>query len=150
MGYGIAVPEPGRAVPYLIATMGQPLTRIGELKIFGFRSVIDIGTPIDESKRHRLETEATGMRYFNIALTTNIPTTQQSTHFNEIVLNANNSPLLIYAPRAELIGIMWASYRIALGSPLEFVLQEGRSLGLTKEQETKLRNRKLHTNSSLN
>ncbi len=37
LGYGIAVPDPGRAIPYLQATNGRLVNRIGELKIFGLR-----------------------------------------------------------------------------------------------------------------
>ncbi len=141
MGFGIAVPEPGRAIPYLLATFGQPLTRIGELKIFGFRTVIDLGTPAITAHLHRAETEEAGMQYFSIPIKGDIPNPQQISFYNRIVINANNGPLLVYAPKAELLAIMWASYRISLGSPLEFALAEGKALGLTREQETELRNR---------
>ena len=60
--------------------------------------------------------------------------------FNNIIVNTHNRPLLVYAPRTELLGVMWVLYRLNLGSPLEFSIKEGRSLGLTKEQEIKLRN----------
>ncbi len=139
MGYGIAVPGPGRAIPYLLATLGQPVTRISELKIFGFRSVIDLGTPASTAALHRAETEAVGMRYFNIPIEGDMPNSKQADFFNNIVINANNGPLLVYAPRAALIGVMWASYRLSVGSPLAFVLSEGRSLGLSEEQEKTLR-----------
>lgn len=139
MGYGIAVPEPGRAVPYLVMTHGQQLVRIQDFKIFGFRSVIDLGTLASEASLHRIETEAAGMQYFNISVSGIMPNPEQTRFYNQIVLNANNSPLLIYAPTASLNAIMWASYRISLGSPLEFALHEGRSMGLTKEQELGLK-----------
>ncbi len=62
MGYCIAVPGPGRAITYLLATFGQPVTRISELEIFEFRSVIDLATPASTAALHRAETEAFGMR----------------------------------------------------------------------------------------
>ena len=147
MGYGIAVPEPGRAIPYLLATHGRPLTRIKDFKIFGFRAVIDLGTPAPTARRHRAETEAAGMQYFSIPINGIIPNPEQTGIFNRLAINANNGPLLIYAPRAELLAIMWASYRLSLGSPLEFALSEGRAMGLTKRQETELRNREQRSNS---
>ena len=147
MGYGIAVPGPGRAIPYLLATFGQPVTRISEFKIFDFRSVIDLGTSEPAASLHRAETEAVGMRYFNIPIDGDMPSGKQFTAFNQTVLNANNGPLLVYAPRAALIAVMWASYRLSVGSPLEFVLSEGRSLGLSGEQETELRNQESRSGS---
>jgi hypothetical protein len=147
MGYGIAIPEPGRAIPYLLATFGQPITRINELGIFGFRSVIDLGTSEPTARLHRSETEAAGMQYFNVPIEGDMPNRNQTGFFNRIVVNAHNGPLLVYAPRAELLGVMWASYRISLGSPLEFALREGRTLGLTGEQETELRNWEHRSNS---
>ncbi|NQU56896.1 MAG: hypothetical protein HQ513_06645 [Rhodospirillales bacterium] len=139
MGYGIAVSGPGRAIPYLLATFGQPVTRISEFKIFGFHSVIDLATPASTAALHRAETEAVDLRYFNIPIEGNMPSSKQSAAFKQIILNANNGPLLVYAPRAALIAVMWASYRLSIGSPLEFVLSEGKSLGLSGEQETELR-----------
>ena len=138
MGYGVAVPEPGRVIPYLVATSGQPVKRIAEFKVFGFRSVIDLGTPTSTADLHRSETEAAGLQYFNIFIESNIPNRKQVELFNKLVIDAHNGPLLVYAPRAELLAVMWASYRLSLGAPLEFVLKEGRTLGLTREQEIKL------------
>jgi len=149
MGYGIAVPEPGRVTPYLLATFGQPVTRIGEFKIFGFRSVIDLGTPA-VARLHRSETEAAGMRYFHVAVQGDMPNRQQADSFNRIVVDANNGPLLVYAPKAELLAVMWAFYRLYLGSPVEFALQEGRALGLTEKQEVNLRTQMLRSKSKGN
>ena len=140
MGYGIAVSEPGQAIPYLLATSGQPVYRIADFKIFDFRSVIDLGTPETTAQLHRSETEAAKLQYFNIPVTGNMPNQKQTDIFNNIIVNTHNRPLLVYAPRTELLGVMWVLYRLNLGSPLEFSIKEGRSLGLTKEQEIKLRN----------
>ena len=142
MGYGIAVPKPGRAMPYLLATFGQPLTNIKDLKIFGFRSVIDLATPASTARLHRAESEAAGMHYFNILLEGEIPNEKQIGDFNEIVINESNGPLLVYASKAELISVMWAFYRLRMGSSIEFVIQEGRTLGLTSVQEALLRKTK--------
>jgi len=141
MGYGIAVPDPGRAMPYLSATNGQSVSRIGKLKGLGFRSVIDLGTPEPTARLHRSETEAVSMRYFNIPIEGDLPNKKQTASFNQIVADTQNIPLLVYAPRAALLGVMWASYRLSHGLPLELALSEGRALGLSGKQEIELRNR---------
>ena len=140
-GYSIAVPEPGRAIPYLLATDGQPVSRIKDFRIFGFHSVIDLGTPTATADLHRSETEAAGMLYFSVPVENNMPNPEHIQVFNRIVLDARNGPILVYAPSAELLAITWAFYRLSVGSPLEFVLTEGRSMGLTEEQEEELRDR---------
>jgi hypothetical protein len=139
LGYGIAVPEPGRAIPYLLATFGQPLNKIRDLKIFGFRSVIDLGTPASTAQLHRIETQAVGMRYFNIPVDKIIPEDTQVDLFIQALLGVENTPLLVYARDAQMIAGMWASYRLKMGSTLEFSLYEGRELGLTPKQEANLR-----------
>lgn len=141
MGYGIAVPEPGRAIPYLQATFGRPINRIAELKDFGFEAVIDLGTPLETAGKHRQETESLGMRYFNIPVTGSMPSPEQSGSFSRMILDNSEHPLLVYAPTSALLGAMWASYRINLGAPLGFAIEEGKRLGLTPEQEAELRRR---------
>lgn len=141
MGYGIALHDPGKAVPYLLATFGRQINRIGELKDFGFEMVIDVGTPPDIASKHREETEALGMTYFNIPVKGSIPSPEQSSEFTRILLESGNYPLLVYSPTAPLLGTMWASYRINHGAPLGFAVQEGNNLGMMSEQEAELRRR---------
>jgi hypothetical protein len=140
MGYGVAVPEPGRVIPYLNATFGQPLIDIKELKIFGFRSVIDLGTPPSTARLHQAETESVGMKYFSIPVKDDRPSQEHRETFNDVVLNVNNGPLLIFAEKPSMIAIMWASYRVGHGSPIEFAIHEGRKLGLTEKQEVLIQN----------
>lgn len=141
MGYGIVVPDPGQAIPYLKATYGRKISRIGELKDFGFDIVIDLGTPPETARKHRRETEDLGMRYFNIPVTGSMPSVEQSRQFSRMILDNSERPLLVYAPAAPLLAAMWASYRINLGAPLGFAMEEGRRLGMLAEQEAELRRR---------
>lgn len=141
MGYGIAVPGLGRAIPYLLATSGRPVNRIGELKTFGFLSVIDLGTQPKTARLHQTETEAVGMRYFNIPVEGDMPSREQTDRFSRMVYASSRGPLLVYAPSSALLGAMWASYLINLGAPLDYALKEGKSLGMAPEQEDELRRR---------
>lgn len=135
MGYAIAVPDPGHAVPYLEATYGRRINRIGELKSLGYETVIDLGTPSETARLHRAETEALGMRYFNIPIEGDFPNKEQVDRFSRLIVESGRDPLLVYAPSASLLGTMWASYRIGyLGAPSSFAIAEGRSLGMTREQ----------------
>ncbi|MCU7931925.1 MAG: hypothetical protein KZQ90_14075 [Candidatus Thiodiazotropha sp. (ex Codakia rugifera)] len=141
MGYGIAVPDPGQAIPYLQATGGRPLNRIAELKIFGFETVIDLGTPEKAARLHQLETEAVGMRYIHILVDDTVPSRDQVSDFTQHVINASKDMLLVYAPNSRLLGTMWAAYRINLGAPIEYALNQGAKLGMGPDQEAILRSR---------
>ena len=135
VGYAIAVRDPGYAVPYLEATYGRRINRIGELKSLGYEAVIDLGASPHTARLHRAETEALGMRYFNIPIEGELPNKEQVDRFGRLIVTSERHPVLVYAPTAGLLGIMWASYRIGyLGAPQSFALEEGRSLGMTREQ----------------
>lgn len=140
-GYGIAVTQPGLAVPYLQATYGRPLNRIADLKAIGFAAVIDVGTPEQTARLHRAETEVAGMRYLNIPVKGDMPNIQQIRLFNRMITKSGGAPLLVYAPSAPLLAFIWAAHRISLGAPFAFAIQQGKSLGLTAGQETELRKR---------
>ena len=141
MGYGIALHDPGKAIPYLLATFGRQINRIGELKDFGFEMVIDVGTPPDVASKHREETEALGMAYFNIPVSGSIPSPEQASEFTRMLLEIGDYPLLVYSTTAPLLGSMWAYYRINHGAPLEYAILEGNNLGMMPEQEAELRRR---------
>ncbi len=141
MGYGIAIPDPGRAIPYLQATRGRKINRIAELKIFGFETVIDLGTPEETARLHRSETEALGMSYISIPVNGTVPSQEQVNYFSQKVVNASSDMLLVYAPNSALLGTMWAAYRINLGAPVEFAIKQGRKLGMEEEQGAILRSR---------
>ena len=140
MGYGIAIPDPGQAIPYLQATRGRQINRIAELKAFGFETVIDLGTPEKTAHLHQLETEALKMRYFSIPVDSVVPSQEQVNDFTQKVIDASNDMLLVYAPDSALLGTMWAAYRINLGAPIDFAIKQGKDLGMDAAQEAILRN----------
>lgn len=141
IGYGIAIPNPGQAIPYLQATGGRQFNRISELKYFGFETVIDLGTPEKSAKLHRTETEALGMHYFNIPVDGITPSQEQIDDFTQKVVDASSDMLLVYAPNSALLGTMWAAYRINLGAPVDFAIKQGKRLGMEPNQEAILRSR---------
>ncbi|MCU7846121.1 MAG: hypothetical protein KZQ93_19980 [Candidatus Thiodiazotropha sp. (ex Monitilora ramsayi)] len=141
LGYGIAVPDPGRAIPYLQTTLGRPVNTIGELHTFDYAAVIDLGTPADTAHLHRKETEALGMRYYNIPVAGTLPERNQILLFTQSVVDASSSLLLVYAPSAELLGSMWAAHLINLGAPFDFAINEGKKLGMGANAESGLRRR---------
>jgi len=141
MGFGIAVPSPGEAIPYLQITQGLQINRIGDLNTFGFKTVIDLGTNEEIAKKHRAETEELGMHYINISVKGFIPTVRQVKYFTQVVVSFSSDNLLIYAPNSKLLGTMWAAHQINLGAPIDYAINQGKKLGMEVAQETILRNR---------
>ncbi len=139
MGYGLAIPDPGQAQPYLEATFGRPVNRIDELHGYGFRTVIDLGTPPETAQLHRRESEKAGFVYHNIPLKEGRPEQSDIVRFSELVVGAGRHPTLVFAPNFALLGIMWTGYRIhGLGAPAGYAISEGRSLGMSEAQADEL------------
>lgn len=134
-GYGVAVFQPRRAIPYLRATQGQPAERIDQLKDFGFVTVIDLGPPLETARRHEAETEATGMRYINIPVVGDIPTDRQIQIFSTVIGTASNRPLVVYSPKTTLLGNMWALHRLHQGALHGTALGEGAMFGVSRNLE---------------
>ncbi len=140
MGYGLAIIEPGYAIPYLQAVKGNQVNQISELKMLGFKTVIDLNNNNKAVHLHRIETEALGMRYINIPIKGKLPSPIQLNNFTQqIVINASNAMLLIYAPNSALLGTMWAAYLINLGASIDFSVKQGKQFGMEAEQELILR-----------
>jgi protein tyrosine phosphatase (PTP) superfamily phosphohydrolase (DUF442 family) len=132
-GYGIAVFRPDLAVPYLRATGGRSLTRIGELRVAGFAAVIDLGTPVAEAARHRAESAEAGMRYTSIPVVGTLPAAGDVTLFSGLVGDPGNRPLLVYAPDSGLLAAMWALHRLGQGAPRGTALGEAQAFGAAPE-----------------
>ncbi|MCW8862820.1 MAG: hypothetical protein OQJ87_07340 [Rhodospirillales bacterium] len=129
-GYGIAVPGPGEAIPYLIATHGRSLDGVEEVKGFGFMAIIDLGTPVMAAHRHRDEAEAADLRYVNIPTKGDIPTDEEVRFFRDAIITGNNGSIMVYAKSPALLGTMWAAYRVLMGSSRTYAIGEAASLGL--------------------
>jgi hypothetical protein len=69
------------------------------------------------------------------------PSVTQIENFHDLLLDADNRPLLVVAPSAEILAVTWAAYRLHLGAPLAYAIYEGKSIGLQSEQESVLRDR---------
>lgn len=140
-GYGAAIFRPDLAVPYLRATEGRKIARIGDLKAAGFAAVIDLGTPAATARLHRVETEASGMRYVSIPVAGGIPAAEQVALFSATLAEPANRPLLVYAPELAQLGDMWALHRLGQGAPHGTALGEGLAFGVSPELEESLAGR---------
>ncbi|MEN8195249.1 MAG: hypothetical protein ABFS30_01895 [Pseudomonadota bacterium] len=136
-GYGIAVFRPDMAIPYLRATNGRRIARIGQLKEAGFVAIIDLGTPA-AAGLHRVETETLGMQYVNIPAIGGMPTAKQVELFTETIEDPANRPLVVYAPESSLLGNMWVLHRLGQGAYRGTALGEGLTFGVSRELEESL------------
>jgi len=81
------------------------------------------------------------MRYISIPIDGLVPSQEQVDDFTQKVIDASKDMLLVYAPSSALLGTMWAAYRINLGAPVEFAINQGKKMGMGPNQEATLRNR---------
>jgi hypothetical protein len=137
-GYGIALFQPERAVPYLRAVQGRPVNTIKQLKDSGFSAVIDLGTQSSTAKLHRIESESVGIRYISIPISGSLPSKAQVALFSATVDTASHRPLVVYAPDITLLGDMWVLHRLNQGALHGTAIGEGLEFGISEELKTAL------------
>lgn len=138
-GFGVAVLDAARLLPYQSLTHGYAPDRIAGFKPYGIGAVIDLGTPDHVAALHERETEDAGMAYVNLPLAGGFPTPAETRLFADRLIGASGAPVLIYAPDARLLAAMWVAYRLSVGAPLEVTLDQGRRLGLSAEDAQRFR-----------
>ncbi len=139
LGYGMAILEPGLALPYLNATFGKPITSISDLGSYGIRTIIDLNPDARAPVQRQHEVSSTRMQYHHLPVRGVIPDRTQVAELRELVLGSDNLPIVLTAPSAELLAGTWAGYRLTFGAPLSYVFAETVLMGLLPEQETILR-----------
>lgn len=140
-GYGVVVQRDGNAVPYLKAVPGRAAYSIQQLRTSGFRVVIDLGTSPEVALLHRDETEFLGMKYFNIPTDGDVPAKEHVARFGEILSSNEGQSILVFSASGDLLGGMWAYYRLTRGSMREDALREGQAFGLSDEGAQELMER---------
>ncbi len=141
-GFGLVVTEPGHGIPYLQSTFGRPISRIEDLRAFGVRAVVDLGPRNTVSTVRSTDGKLRSLGYFNIPVESIAPGVAQIENFHDLLLDADNRPLIVIAPTAEILAVTWAAYRLHLGAPLAFAIYEGKSMDLQSEQESALLDRR--------
>ena len=140
-GYGMVVRLDGSALPYLKIVHQRPAYSIQQLHGAGFWAVIDLGTGPKVAALHRQETLSLGMKYFNIPVDGDVPDKAGVARFSEILTASGNLPILVFSAKADLLGGMWAYYRLTKGLPEEAAVTEGRGLGLSEDGARDLKKR---------
>ena len=140
-GYGIVVQSDGNAVPYLKAVPGRAAYSIQQLRTSGFSAVIDLGTPPEVAVLHRDETEVLGMKYFNIPTDGDVPAKEHVARFGDILSSNEGHSILVFSASGDLLGGMWAYYRLTKGDAREDALREGQAFGLSDEGAQELMER---------
>ena len=142
LGFGLVVSEPGQGIPYLQSTFGRPISRIADLQAFGVKAVVDLGPQDSVSTVKSSGGKAQSLEYISIPVISTAPGVAQIESFHDLLLNADNRPLLVIAPTAESLAVTWAAYRLHLGAPPAYAIYEGKTMGLQSEQESALLERR--------
>lgn len=114
---------------------------IAELKSLGFAAVLDLRGPLEGTASEKAQVESTGLHYFNIPVTEQVPTEAQLEDFTRIVEDPANHPILIHCHTANRVGAMWTLYQVRKGVPSTIAMEEGRAIGLQPAREKFIRAR---------
>lgn len=103
----------------------------------GFKTIIDLRTRTEGTDNEKRDVEAAAMRYINIPVTSEGINKEQLATFTKAIENAE-MPALVHCASGNRAGAMWAAYRISIGVPPEFALEEGRAAGMRPEMQQKI------------
>jgi uncharacterized protein (TIGR01244 family) len=114
---------------------------VGQLKVLGFATILDLRGPQEGTDAERTAVEAAGLRYANIPVTDVLPSDAQVAEFGRLVEDAKLFPLMIHCGSGNRVGTMWTMYRVQKGIPFEIAVEEGRTTGMQPSRETAVRKR---------
>ena len=108
---------------------------VGELKAAGFAAVVDLRGPDEGTDAEKRAVESAGLRYFNIPVTSQLPSGAQVVQFSHVLDDRADLPVLVHCASGNRVGAMWALYRARSGAPAATAMDEGRRIGLRGERE---------------
>lgn len=116
---------------------GQPSTSAyAKAAANGFRSVLTLRSAKDgvDLNRERFMVEQSKMRYFNIAVTNNLPPRKQIDQFLRLVRDKANHPMLLNCAFAERVAPMMLIFRIVeQGWSQERAIEEASQSGIKSD-----------------
>ena len=136
-----AVSNYSRVTPQIAAGGSLRDGAVAELKSLGVATIIDLRGPDEGIDAERGAAAVAGLRYFNIPVTTEVPTDAQIVEFARLVENAEHHPLMVHCGSANRVGAMWTLYRAAKGTAIPAAIAEGREIGLQPARETAVQRR---------
>ena len=139
MGYGIAVFQADKAIPYLRAINNRHTNTIQELKKMGFVTVIDIGTEPHASASHSRESNELGLNYVYIPVDQNgFATLNGSKKLHQAIQNFKRRPLLVYASKVDVLATAWGKHRLQQGRRWNTIKNDVNQLGISIDALKKL------------
>jgi hypothetical protein len=139
MGYGIAVYQADKAIPYLRAIKNRQTNTIQELKKLGFVTVIDIGSGPHASIFHSKESSELGLNYVYIQVDQNgFATPDGSQELHQAIQNFKRRPLLVYAPKVDVLATAWGKHRLQQGRRWHTIEKDVNQLGISVDALKKL------------
>lgn len=124
---------PQIATSGLIGDGGVPL-----LAAHGFKTVIDMRTVNEGTRKEKALVEGGGMVYVNIPMTVANISDEHLEAFTKAI-EESPKPVLVHCGSGNRAGAIWASYRITQGIDPEEALAEGRKAGMREPMEEKVR-----------
>ncbi|MDH5736859.1 MAG: sulfur transferase domain-containing protein [Gammaproteobacteria bacterium] len=112
---------------------------IGELKSSGFRTLIDLRTPIEGVEEIGNAARQQGLQFYNLPVGGEPPSENVINEFTTIIEEQGDGPILFYCGSANRAGLVWGMYRISKGVPVETAINEAGKIGMKPGREQQLR-----------
>jgi len=116
-------------------TGGQPrIEHFAQLKADGVRSVLNLRQPTEHrADEERAAVEQAGLKYFNVPVNFQAPSTEAVDEFLRLTDDPANRPMFIHCTGAVRVGALWMIRRVLRdGMMIDAALEEARRVGLVE------------------
>ena len=123
-----------------IATSGSfNAMALDEIKTLGFKTIIDLRTPLEDTALEADAAMKLGLAYHNLPIGKDLPTPLTVQRFSDLIDDNTNFPILVHCRSGNRVGLLWSLYQIEKGVSFEHSTIEGRTIGLQPKREAQLR-----------
>lgn len=138
-GFGVAVLDARRAVPYRTATGGREAETMADLIDLGFRFIVDLTPSANQAAAHRMKTGGRiGYAHFGFGTGRTVPEVKAIREFSALVGHESQLPLIISSPAPTTMGALWALHLMSNGVPARAAVEAARTVGLDSAGEADL------------
>jgi uncharacterized protein (TIGR01244 family) len=127
-----------RATPTLATSGTISAGAVKELAEKGFATVIDLRTENEGIAEEKKNVESAGMNYINIPVTGAGINHKQLAAFTKAIENTQ-VPILVHCASGNRVGALWTTYRLSKGINSKTAFEEGRTAGMKRLLEEKIR-----------
>lgn len=118
-----------------LATAGQPTpAALQELKVMGFRTVVNLRSAAEGPAEEKAAVEAQGLRYVSVPILPDTFSLPDVLAVERVLDDPSAAPVLLHCASSNRVGATWAVIQARKGKSLEDAVAAGRAAGMHSPQ----------------